>query len=50
MRLILLVLVLMLIFSLQACGGGSDLPDEPDPEPARTTQPVDCKARPDLCM
>lgn len=44
MRLILIVLFLL---SLQACGGGSDLPE--DPEPAPTIQPVDCKARPDLC-
>ncbi len=46
MRLLLLVPLLLM---LQACGGGgADLPEEP--EPARTIPPLDCKARPELCI
>lgn len=38
------VLVLLVCALLSGCGGGDD------EEPSKDTDPVDCKARPELCQ
>lgn len=43
-RTLFLTMICAVLAVLAGCGGGSDLPHVAD------TDPIDCKARPELCL
>jgi hypothetical protein len=48
LRAIAVALIVGLLCVLQGCGGG-DFEDEPTAEDTKTTQPINCTQRPELC-